>query len=128
MNKKFFWTIPLIIFIGIVMLTFQHQTKSSPNLENITVGIQTSPAMPLVMVAKDKGFFEEQGLKVDLKEFTAGKFALEAFLAGSLDFAISGDVPGALAILQGNKFLVPAQVVRETHNEVRIVGRKEQDL
>lgn len=93
--------------------------------DRVTIGIQTSPAMALVMVAKDKGFFEEQGVDVELKEFTAGKFALEAFLAGSLDYSISGDVPVALSALQGHRFIVPAQVVRKTTNEVRVVARRD---
>ncbi len=97
-------------------------------LPHVTIGIQTSPAMALVMVAKDKGFFEKQGLDVEIKEFTAGKFALEAFLGGSLDFAVSGDVPVALAALHGSTFVIPAQVVRETTNEVRVVARKDGDL
>lgn len=81
--------------------------------------------MALVMIAKDKGLFEKEGLDVELKQFTAGKFALEAFLAGSLDFAISGDVPAALAALQGHKFVVPAQIVHRTVNEVRVVAKRD---
>src|ERR1035441_6281221 len=61
-----------------------------PKSEPVTIGIQTSPAMALVMVAKDKLFFQEEGVDADLKEFTAGKFALQAFLGGSLDFAPNG--------------------------------------
>ncbi|MBU6389650.1 ABC transporter substrate-binding protein [Patescibacteria group bacterium] len=37
-------------------------------------------------------------------------------------------LPAALAAMQGNKFTVPAQVVRETKNEVRVVARKDGDL
>jgi NitT/TauT family transport system substrate-binding protein len=84
--------------------------------------------MALVMVAEDKGFFEKQGLDVELKEFAAGKDALAAFLGGSLDFAVSGDVPVALSMLAGNTFVVPAQVVGRTKNEVRVVARKEAGL
>ncbi|MEN9558729.1 MAG: hypothetical protein RL141_1098 [Candidatus Parcubacteria bacterium] len=103
--------------------------NSKPNeLQHVTVGIQTSPAMALVMVAKDKGFFEKDGLDVELKEFAAGKDALAAFLGGSLDFSISGDVPVTLAALAGNKFVVPAQVVGRTKNEVRVVAKKEAGL
>lgn len=94
--------------------------------ERVTIGIQTSPAMALVMVAKDKGFFEAHGLDVELKEFTAGKFALEAFLGGSLDYGISGEVPVALSSLQGHRFIIPAQVVRRTINEVRVVARRDE--
>lgn len=130
MSKKFTSILSTIIIIvligGLFVLNSKPQTPKE--LQRVTVGIQTSPAMALVMVAKDKGFFEKQGLDVELKEFTAGKFALEAFLGGSLDFSISGDVPVALASLQGNKFVVPAQVVGKTVNEVRVVARKEAGL
>ena len=81
--------------------------------------------MALVMVAKDRGFFDRQGLNVELREFTAGKFALQAFLGGSLDFAVAGDVPVTLATLQGSRFKVITQVVDETRNEVRVVARRD---
>jgi ABC-type nitrate/sulfonate/bicarbonate transport system substrate-binding protein len=81
--------------------------------------------MMLLMVAKDEGFFEQQGLDVDLKQFTAGKFALQAFFAGSVDYAVSGDVPICLAALGGNRSVVVTQVVERTINEVRIVATKD---
>jgi NitT/TauT family transport system substrate-binding protein len=91
----------------------------------VTIGIQVSPAMALVMVAKDGGFFGREGLNVELKEFTAGKFALQAFLAGAVDFAVSGEVPVALATLQGNSLRVVTQVVERTRNEVRVVALRD---
>lgn len=107
------------------------QGPSGPSNEQpkpkVTIGIQTSPAMALVMVAKDKQFFAAEGVEVELKEFTAGKFALQAFLSGSIDFAVSGEVPACLAILQGNDIRVVAQVVEKTVNEVRLVARKDGD-
>ncbi|NLS96966.1 MAG: ABC transporter substrate-binding protein [Planctomycetaceae bacterium] len=98
------------------------------DLPTLTVGIQVSPAMTLLMVAEDEGFFEEAGVNVELQEFTAGKFALQAFLGGSLDVAISGEVPVTLATLQGNEFRVLAQVVERTTTECRVVARREGDL
>jgi NitT/TauT family transport system substrate-binding protein len=94
----------------------------------VSIGIQVSPAMTLLMVAKDKGFFEQQGLDVELKQFTAGKFALQAFFAGGVDYAVSGDVPVCLAALSGNQSRVVTQVVERTINEVRIVARKDDSL
>jgi NitT/TauT family transport system substrate-binding protein len=87
--------------------------ETKETLPKLTVGIQVSPAMTLVMVAEDKGFFDKAGVDVEIKEFTAGKFALQAFLGGSLDIAISGEVPVTLSSLQGNKFRVLAQVVEK---------------
>ena len=80
--------------------------------------------MTLAMVAKDGGYFQDEGLDVELKQFTAGKFALQAFFSGAVDYAISGDVPVALATLQGNQTRVVTQVVESTVNEVRMVARR----
>lgn len=101
---------------------------SGTSLTKVSIGLQVSPAMTLVLTAKDKGFFLEQGLDVEIKEFTAGKFALQAFLSGSLDFAVSGEVPVCLASLQGNQLRVITQVVESTVNEVRVVALKDDDV
>ena len=102
--------------------------KTIQESKPITIGMQVGPASTLLMVAKDKGFFEEQGLNVELEEFTAGKFALQAFLAGSIDMAASGEVPVALSSLQGNEFYIITQVVERTKNEVRVVALKDGNL
>lgn len=99
--------------------------KQPASMSKVKIGIQASPAMALVMTAKEAGCFDEQGLDVELVPFTAGKFALQALLGGSLDYCVSGEVPVALATLQGNKITVLAQVVKETVNECRVVARKD---
>ncbi|MDQ3279794.1 MAG: ABC transporter substrate-binding protein [Acidobacteriota bacterium] len=91
----------------------------------LKIGIQVSPAMTLLMVAKDRGYFQAEGLDVELTPFTAGKFALQAFLAKSVDLAVAGDVPAALAILQGHDIRVVSQVVDHTTNEVRVVALRD---
>lgn len=106
----------------------ERASRAHSTLPELTVGIQVSPAMTLVMVAEDKGFFDNAGVDVVIKEFTAGKFALQAFLGGSLDIAVSGEVPVTLSTLQGNKFRVLAQVVERTINECRVVVQKEEGL
>ncbi len=120
-----------IFYIAILLVALGCSKKSDQSTEltavhRITIGIQVSPAMTLVMVAKDKGFFSEEKLDVELKEFTAGKFALQAFLSGSIDFAVPGEVPVCLASLQGNKIRVISQVVENTVNEVRVVAQKDE--
>jgi ABC-type nitrate/sulfonate/bicarbonate transport system substrate-binding protein len=122
------WDI-LCVYLQLIALYALIGCRSPAPLANghtkVSVGIQVSPAMMLLMVAKDEGFFEQQGLDVDLKQFTAGKFALQAFFAGSVDYAVSGDVPMCLAALGGNRGVVVTQVVERTINEVRIVARED---
>ena len=70
-----------LLLVGLTLWFGQSgcQQTEAPTSTKVTVGIQVSPAMTLVMVAKDRGFFEREKLDVELKEFTAGKFALQAF-------------------------------------------------
>jgi NitT/TauT family transport system substrate-binding protein len=114
-----------IALIAAVVVACHHPPMAAPR--KLAIGIQMSPAMAMIMVAKDREFFAQQGLDVELKPFTAGKFALQALLGGSLDIAVSGDVPVALAVLQGNDVRVVGQVVAKTTNEVRVVARRDPD-
>jgi len=116
----------LILLVAVATFAFWKPGPSvteNRSLPKVTIGIQTSPAMALVMVAKDEGLFERAGVDVELKQFSAGKFALQAMLGGSTDFAIAGEVPVGLALAQGNQVRVYSQVVRKTTNEVRMVAR-----
>jgi len=90
-----------------------------------TIGIQASPAMALIMVAKQAGCFDAAGIDVDLRPFAAGKFALHEFLNGQIDFAVAGEVPVTLATLHGHEISVVAQIVERTTMEVRIVARRD---
>jgi ABC-type nitrate/sulfonate/bicarbonate transport system substrate-binding protein len=125
----------LFVILAIIISTiliFQKSTTTQitkTELQKISLGIQTSPAMAIPMIAKDKGFFDKNGLDVEIKEFAAGKDALTAFLANSVDFAISGEVPAGLAMANlDQKFIIPAQVVNKTINEVRVVAIKDGNL
>ena len=137
-NEKRNQTRTRIFYIGLILAIFcyfgigaftngsdQGSESSNGKLPKVTIGIQVSPAMTLVMVAKDKGFFEQAGLDVEIKEFSAGKDALVAFLGGGIDFAVSGEVPVALASLQGSEIRVITQVVEKTKREVRMVALKD---
>ncbi len=94
----------------------------------LKIGMQIGPASTILMVAEEKGFFEKEGLNVELQGFTAGKFALQAFLSGSLDLAASGEVPVTLSSMQGNKFYVITQLAKGQKNEVRVVAAKDGEL
>ena len=121
------------LFVVVILYVFRRDAGNperpiGETLPELTVGIQVSPATTLVMVAEDAGFFDKAGVDVQIKEFTAGKFALQALLGGSLDVAVSGEVPVTLASLQGNEFRVLTQVVERTINECRVVARREVDI
>ena len=133
-TKIFYFGLILVIFgyLGLNVFTNrgsdQPSESSSGTLPKVTIGIQVSPAMTLVMVAKDRRLFEKNGLNVEIKKFSAGKDALMAFLGGGIDFAVSGEVPVALATLQGSEIRVVTQVVQKTKREVRMIALKDGEI
>jgi ABC-type nitrate/sulfonate/bicarbonate transport system substrate-binding protein len=134
MFKKNFTLFTFIILAVILIMSFVYKQNNITLIDNskiptVTMGIQASPALALPMVAKDMKYFEKNGIDVEIKDFAAGKDALTAFLSGSLDYSVSGEVPVGLAIAnQNQKFTVPAQIVTKTTNEVRIVATKDGDI
>lgn len=93
--------------------------------EPLSIGIQNSPASTLILVAKERGYFAQRGLEVDVQVFTAGKFALQAFLSGSVGAVVAGEFPILLAEGRGLRVPVIAEVVTTSHAEVRLLGRRD---
>jgi len=107
LNYKLIITISaLTMFVLVLSGCITNSTQK----ETLTIGITKNPGSALVNVAEDQNMFTNNGFNVELKEFTAGKFALQAFLAGDLDMAIVADFPPVLATMQGHEFYVLTQI------------------
>lgn len=122
-----------VLMVTALVLTGCDKSAPAENVSplaapKISLGIQSSPAMAVPMVAEELGLFDKEGVDVEIKEFSAGKFALQAMLGGSVDLAVAGEVPVGLAVMQGNDLRVFAQVVRKTTNEVRVVARSDSGI
>ncbi len=115
--------IALVLLSAVVYLMARTPGETGEK-QALRIGYQNSPAMALIMVAQDREFFQQAGVDVSLRDFTAGKFALQAFLGGSLDVAVAGDVPIGLALLQGQRLVAFAEVIRDSEDEMRMVVRR----
>lgn len=104
------------------------EAPKQQNVPNLVVGIQNSPSNSLIIIASEKKFFDTTKVKVVVKEFSAGKLALQALLgqANDLDIAISAETPVVLSSLGGNQLRVLTSIV-EAKNECRMVVRREND-
>ncbi|MEO0986249.1 MAG: NrtA/SsuA/CpmA family ABC transporter substrate-binding protein [Cyanobacteria bacterium J06639_14] len=63
--------------------------------EKITVRLaqNLSPISGVAIVAQEKGFFDEQGLAVEVSNFTSGKQCLETVIGGGADIATTAEAP-----------------------------------
>ena len=125
--------IPITAFLMlcISVSSFLTSCRNAPSYATTTVpalsvGIQNSPSNALIIVADAQKLFDSTKVKVTIKDFAAGKLALQAMLgqANDLDVASSAETPVVLASLGGNALKVFAQVVN-AKNECRVVVHKD---
>lgn len=117
-----------IFVVAIVFLVFvifsDNQGSPAERDTKILVGIGTTPPYAPLIIAKEKGFFSQNGLDVGFVKFSSGKEAVTALLSGSLDAAGAADPPVALSIINGEKIVLLDGLVGGS-NHVKFIGKKD---
>lgn len=77
------------------------ETEAAPTGELVTVRLaqNLSPISGVAIVAKDQGFFEKNGLDVQVSNFTSGKQCLETVIGGGADIATTAEAPTTAAAM-----------------------------
>jgi ABC-type nitrate/sulfonate/bicarbonate transport system substrate-binding protein len=125
--RHIFLSFCLILFLQACQDT--RRTGHDKTTPIINVGIQNSPSNALVIIADAKRFFDTTKVRVVIKEFSAGKLALQTMLGVSDDIqvAVSAETPVVLSSLGGNIPIIIGGIVN-ARNECRMVVRKDKDL
>jgi NitT/TauT family transport system substrate-binding protein len=90
---------------GSPMLTGAAEFKPEKNKIKLGVAQPSTSYLP-VYLALDKGFFEKEGLTVELIEFSGGSELIKGVIAGSIDVGYSGLASLSLGINAGQKIKV----------------------
>lgn len=123
MDKK----IIVVIFTVLLMVGCNPTGKVVYNIDEIDLAINMFPNSALVHIAQEKGFFTEQGIKVNYFAFPTGKLALDALIGGGADMATTADVPIALAGLANQKIRV-ISTIEYSRDNIQVVARKDSDI
>lgn len=93
-----------VIVLGVIIGAIAYiRPTTSPivgSTESITSGTVREYSA-LSIIAQDKGFFEDNGLSVKLKEYPSGPPAVAAMLAGEIDMATAADFVGVSNSFKG---------------------------
>jgi ABC-type nitrate/sulfonate/bicarbonate transport system substrate-binding protein len=131
MTKKGIFGLLILLLVagGAYWYLNVYSKSTSKTVHQLTVGIQNSPSNSLIIIADRKGFFDTTKVKVTVKQFSAGKLALQALLgqANDIDVAVCAETPIALSTLGKNKINVFTEIVN-AKNECRVVVRKDGNL
>ena len=79
-TQKMFIAIVIIAVIGISVGGCSQQTVKPEEIEKVTLGVETSLLPAAVWVAGNKGYFQEEGLDLTIKEFDSGRLSFLAML------------------------------------------------
>jgi NitT/TauT family transport system substrate-binding protein len=120
----------LIIVAGYFWLTggdTPHAVKLQGPPEQISIGTFAGKISGLVFIAREKGFFRENGLDADLKIYEAGRDAIKDLLAGRLDIAFCSEFVLVNEIFAGHDNLrVLGSIGKEELNE--LIARKDRGI
>lgn len=106
-NKKIIFTVVLIAVMAMVM---SGCSAGSQKKEVVRVGYVNILSMAPAVVAKEKGFFDKQGLQTKFYSFANGPALYKALSAGKLDIGYAGTPPAVNWFSRGAKFKVVAKV------------------
>ncbi len=102
-------------------------TGKSAELEKVTIGIQSNLLSSIVIVAKGRGYFEEEGLDVDLKKYPSGKLALLGMFADEVDISTAGGIPVMINSFTRGDFKIIGRIAK-TEKGIWIMGRKDHGI
>jgi NitT/TauT family transport system substrate-binding protein len=116
------------IIVGIASVIPFTPTKGfTGNRGPITIGVEQSPLLALVMIAEDQAFFSKQGTEVKIKYFASGKLALNGMFSGEDDLATPAETPIVFSSFERMDFSIVA-TLGSSDNEAKIVACKDREI
>jgi ABC-type nitrate/sulfonate/bicarbonate transport system substrate-binding protein len=92
---------PTINFLWMVLLVSIVNPVHGAELTKIRVGILATGEFAQTYIAQKKGFFEKNGLNVELIYFQGGSQVIQAMLGGDIPLTVTAGPEGVIAKLQG---------------------------
>jgi len=105
--RKIIISLLIIVLVFLVSGCVQEEKYTGP-VERITLAGYAGEAGILVYVAQEQGFFKENGLQVEIKDYQSGKSAADVLINGEVDISTSADT-----VFVSNSF---------EHTELKVLG------
>ena len=81
----------LLIVVVVAVYFFWVAQQKSEVKQKVTLAAYAGDTGLLPYIAQEQGFFEENGLEVEIKDYEAGKLAFDALQNGQADFATAAE-------------------------------------
>jgi ABC-type nitrate/sulfonate/bicarbonate transport system substrate-binding protein len=95
-----------LVFGICAMLLLMSESGETAELTKLPVGILLAGEFTPTYIAQKKGFFEKNGLAVELMYFQGGSQVIQAMLAGQIPLTVTAGPEGVVAKIQGADILL----------------------
>ena len=118
----------VILGVGLYWSSQEQPTRYAGPVEKLRLGHNLDNSTALVIVAEDRGYFEEAGLDVETKDYRSGKRAfVEGLFPGEVDMITVQETPVVFNSFERKDFKVVAMINSAPSNKI-IIGRKDKGI
>ena len=122
MKKYLMLAMAMILTVAAMAGCGNQQAQEKKDLQEISVGVMPDIDSVPIIIAQEKGYFAEEGLKVDIQKFKSAMDRDAALQSGNLDGAISDML--AVAFAKSGGFDV--KVTSFTDGTYKLIGGKDE--
>ncbi|MEO5359114.1 MAG: NrtA/SsuA/CpmA family ABC transporter substrate-binding protein [Nitrospirota bacterium] len=115
-----------VVLLSIVIISSNGVTEQGRRPVDVSLATGKNIWCSLVLIAKERGFFEQEGLNVTLNYQDAGRYCMDALLSKSVDFAAVVEANFAYVGFTGNKN--PVALAQIVASSCGIVARKSKGI
>jgi NitT/TauT family transport system substrate-binding protein len=119
----------ILNIVALILMVFAIGCQEPPKpTEKIRFG-EGSPGISssAFLIAKDQGYFADQGLEIEKKSFDSGKMSIETMLTeGGLDIVAAGQLPIVMNSFERSDYAIVGVVVSGVN--VHVIGRQDKGI
>ena len=119
----------VIAFFSMLLLLISGCGQKAPEpLEKIVLGTQMIAHIAPVWIAVKRGYFQEEGLQVEIREFASGQVALQAMLKDKgINLATAGQTPVMFNSFHRNDYAIIGGMVY-SDKDIKILARPDRGI
>ena len=119
--------IGIVVILGLIFLVsfMVSEAEEKRDFEDVSISISATSLLPaLIHIADSNGYFLEEGVNVEIKGYSAGKFAFQAMLDDEVDIATVSDPNIVVKSFERNDFMTFTTIVNSA-DHVKVLTRKD---